>query len=144
MRKRERKLHSEEASYLPFRVSGTWLQNTLHCLKKSGLQGRVMLTGKVCYRHLSLQRPHVPMAVSASEKLKFPHLPPDCQSYHCSADAWSHTDLLKPGPDDGYPVLDGGDGVRVADGQDSVPHTGRFIEGSSFFLQFLHEFLQQK
>lgn len=55
-----------------------------------------------------------------------------------------HTDLLKPGPDDGYPVLDGGDGVGVADGQDGVPHTGRFIEGSSFFLQFLHEFLQQK
>lgn len=38
-----------------------------------------------------------------------------------------NTDLLKPGPDDGYPVLDGGDGVRMADGQNSISHTSGFI-----------------
>lgn len=36
------------------------------------------------------------------------------------------TDLFKPGLDDRDPVLNGGNGVRVADGQESVPHTGGF------------------
>lgn len=122
-----------------------WLPNAFPCLKKSGLQGRVMLKERytadisLCrglrlpwlWVHLKSWRFHTPCLAG-------------CQSYHCSEDGWSHTDLLKPGPDDGYPVLDGSDGVGVAEGQDGVPHTGRFIEGSSFFLQFLHEFLQQK
>lgn len=37
------------------------------------------------------------------------------------------TDLFKPGFNDGIPVLDGCDGVRMADAENSLPHAGRFI-----------------
>ncbi len=54
------------------------------------------------------------------------------------------TDLLKPGFNDGVPVFDGCDRVWMADGQNSLPHSGCFIESHSLFLQFLHELLKSR
>lgn len=57
---------------------------------------------------------------------------------------WDSTDLFKPGSDDCYPVLNGGDGVWVADSQDSFSHTCCFIQFGLFLFQFLHKLLNQK
>lgn len=37
------------------------------------------------------------------------------------------TDLFKAGFNDGVPVLDGCDRVWMADAENGLPHTGRFI-----------------
>ena len=71
-----------------------------------------------------------------------PH--PDSLSSRCPTHGPRRTHLLESGPDDGYPVLDGGDGVGVADGQDGVSHAGGLVEGGALLLQSLHELLWQK
>lgn len=54
------------------------------------------------------------------------------------------THLLKASPDDGDPVLDGGDAVRVADGQNGLSHCYRCANIRSLFFHFLHELLNKK
>ena len=54
------------------------------------------------------------------------------------------THLLKPSPDDGDPVLDGGDAIGVADSQDGLSHCYRCANIRSLFFHFLHELLNKK
>ena len=51
-------------------------------------------------------------------------------------------DLFVAGLDDGVPVLDGGDGVRVADSQDGLPQAGGLVQSRPLLLQLLHEVLR--
>lgn len=90
----------------------------------------------------SLQVPTALKASSIAQVCTAPH--PDSHSSCCPTHGLRRTHLLESGPDDGYPVLNGGDGVGVADGQDGVPHAGGFVEGGTLLLQSLHELLQQK
>lgn len=53
------------------------------------------------------------------------------------------TDLLEAGFNDGVPVFDGGDRIWMADGQDSLPHTGGFVQAYSLLLLLLHELLKE-
>lgn len=50
-----------------------------------------------------------------------------------------HSHLLKSGPDDGDPVFDGGDGVRVTHGQDSFPHVSSLVDIHPLRLYATHE-----
>ena len=52
--------------------------------------------------------------------------------------------LLKARPDDGDPVLDGGDAVRMADRQDDFSHGHCCVNIHSLFFHFLHEFLNKQ
>lgn len=56
--------------------------------------------------------------------------------------AASGTHLLKPGADDGDPVLDGGDAVRVAGRQNDLSHSHCCVHIHPFLLHFLHELLE--
>lgn len=47
--------------------------------------------------------------------------------------------LLEAGPDDGDPVLDGGDGVGVAQRQDALSHARRLVDIGPFVLHGAHE-----
>lgn len=47
--------------------------------------------------------------------------------------------LLKPGPDDGDPVLDGGDRVWVTDSKDTLSHAGGLVDIRSLVLHGAHE-----
>lgn len=51
------------------------------------------------------------------------------------------THLLEPGPDDGDPMLDGGDAVRVAGGQDDLSHPHCCVHVHPLLFHFLHELL---
>ena len=90
----------------------------------------------------SLQVPTALKASSIAQVCTAPRL--DSHSSRCPTHGLRRTHLLESGPDDGYPVLNGGDGVGVADGEDGVPHAGGFVEGGALLLQSLHELLQQK
>lgn len=47
--------------------------------------------------------------------------------------------LLKACSDDGNPVFDGGDGIRVTDSQDSLSHTSSFVDICSLGVYSAHK-----
>lgn len=47
--------------------------------------------------------------------------------------------LLKACSDDGNPVFDGGDRIRVTDSQDGLSHTSSFVDVCSLGLDSAHE-----
>lgn len=53
------------------------------------------------------------------------------------------THLLKASSDDGDPVFDGCDAIRMADSQDNFSHRHRCVHIHPLFFYFLHEFLHK-
>ena len=65
--------------------------------------------------------------------------PPETSDHPLSTSPPLPPHLLKAGADDGDPVLDGGDRVRVALGEDGLAHARRRVDGGALLLHGAHE-----